>query len=92
MNLRPEFIGAINEFLVQYRFYIGGALGLVILFCIGCFVYFLTMLGAAALLGMDSKQGHAIAMKGLLVSGVSLAVLGSIELIYLIFAFTIIGG
>lgn len=92
MQLRPEFVEAINDFLVQYKFYIHGFLGLTILFCFGVFIFFLTMFGAPNLFGMESNAGHKRAMQGMLIAGVSLIVLGSLELWYWIFLSTIIIG
>lgn len=94
--IRPEFIEAINTFLREYKLVIGGFLGLATLTAMLTLIINLTGFGYANVgFGAGQKEidkTRVVHMKGVLVSGVCLSVLGSLSVWYMLFINGIIGG
>ena len=86
-NPRPEMFQALNTFLTEYQLHIGGFLGFTILTCLLVMIINITKLGVS---GSNEKE-RASAIKNLLISGIGLAVLGSISTFYLLFIFSFFG-
>ncbi len=91
MEVMPEFYEAVNAFLSEYKLFIGGFLGFVTVACLGFLVLNFMALGTSnsfSTFSSDRKREKAI--KGLLIAGVSLALLGTIDLVYFLVLNTII--
>lgn len=80
----PRLVAAVNEFLTEFQFHIGGFLGFVTLTCLFTMIFHITCLGVSGVRG-NSDQARADALKGILISGVGLAVLGSLSVWFLLF-------
>ena len=75
LTISPELIEALNAFLNEYKIQISGFLGLTILTCLFSFVYHLSKLGVSG----TNKNSRSDAMKGIIITGVGLSVLGSLS-------------
>ncbi|NLK64027.1 MAG: hypothetical protein GX289_02920 [Tissierellia bacterium] len=71
----PELVSSLNTFLNEYKFQIGGFLGIVVLTCLLALIYHISKLGVSG----TNQNSRREAIKGILISGVGLAVLGSLS-------------
>jgi hypothetical protein len=90
--IRPEFIEAINAFLHEYKMVIGGFLGITTITCMLTLIVNITGLGLSGVSSGGAQKKRAASMKGILVSGICLAVLGSLSVWYGLFIVGILGG
>ncbi len=91
MELSPRFYEAVNAFISDYKIFISGFLGLVTALCIVFFVYNLAALGTSTLHSeLISRKKREQAIVGLLTSGISIMIMGSIDFIYALFLKTIV--
>ena len=84
-----RIVTALNAFMAEYHLQINGFLGLVILTCVGTMIYHITNLGISGAGKNGGAEERSKAIKGILVSGIGLATLGSIALVFnILFATT----
>ena len=89
--IRPEFIEAINAFLHEYKMVIGGFLGITTITCMLTLIVNITGLGLSGV-SSGGAQKESCIHEGILVSGICLAVLGSLSVWYGLFIVGILGG
>lgn len=83
----PAFLEAMNAFLQEYQFQISGFLGFTVLTCLLVMIIHITRLGTSG----GSARNREEAIRGILVSGIGLAVLGSISVWYFLLATGVTG-
>jgi len=80
LEVNPRFIDSVNTFISEYRFQISGFLGLTLLTCFLAMIYHISKLGISG----TNQKARSEAIKGILTTGISLSVLGSLSVWYLL--------
>jgi hypothetical protein len=84
VTIPEELADALNVFLQEYQFQISGFLGITILTCMAIMIIHITKLGSSS-----NPKARTDAIRNILISGVSLAVLGSISFFYFFFVLSV---
>ena len=91
MVLLPGFTQAVNNFMTEYKMFIGGFLGVVTLVVFGLFIYNIALLGGSGIFAeRTSVKKREQAIKGVFIALISLAVLGSLDFVYFLFIKTVL--